>query len=845
MNRPSAARYARSLSAALVRGTRTRKARLNVELMEDRAVPAVFNLTIDGNAATTASSASGAGVTTFTATANNQNVSVADIRGALNAGNNVVITTGSNDQVNITWDHTSSSDDLSYSAATVESLAFQTRGGSFSAGASIQLSDNLDLQVSTVSGAITLQTTTVNGPYYTYYYGGISQAHSVILDAGIAAVTIDSPPSYYYAPFSTGSGDVTILGSSLTTTTGAVISSGHNLDLKATINPNGQTVQLGASNDLTLEQTVDGAGTLRLSADKINIQKAIGSSTPLDMIDFQSGTVNFGINAISATDVVINGATFGAGTGIITGDVTLNSGTLAPGGIANGGVLKIVGDVELDGGTVSVDFGPPTDDQIQITGNLNINGAFLGDNQATGNVGSSGATIFTLTGGTRTGIFPNADQGELLFLGADVVSIDYTSTAVKVNPAPAAPKGTFKGVEEDGTSYTVTLTGGGQLVVGKDQNADSFIFVRNATATSQLNVTTKANASDKLVIFDLISVQGPLKGFNGANVDVSTFHVDGAAKSITLHDLEGPMTLGGSPTDSTSLTLKDILGSVTSSGALGKITVAKRVNADITAASIGALKAQEVDQVNIQTTPGGIGSITTTDFFAASVTAASVGAVKVGTYLEGGGGPWTVAGSIGSITAAAIQSVDVTAKSIGSLTATGDKAEEISGDIYNSHFQLTGDDGSAKHYGLKTITAKGNVFDSHFLIQAANVDSVTVGRFIDSDLFLNYLPVGAFNTGSFLTTSVFKLNKFTTTAATIGDPSSNLNYAFANSRIAADTIGTVKLSGVKTVNSGTAFGIKFKSSVGSIKVASADEPTAVGTFSSAMNRNDFVIVQAP
>ena len=119
--------------------------------------------------------------------------------------------------------------------------------------------------------------------------------------------------------------------------------------------------------------------------------------------------------------------------------------------------------------------------------------------------------------------------------------------------------------------------------------------------------------------------------------------------------------------------------------------------------------------------------------------------------------------------------------------------------------------------GLKTMTVAGNVRCSTFNVKEGNVGTVTVGRFIGSDLFLNYTATTPFNTGgTFDSPTAFKLMKFTTTAVTIGDPNRSLNFAFQGSQIAADTLGTVRLSGLNTGNFGSASGIKFRTAAGSV-----------------------------
>jgi len=55
------------------------------------------------------------------------------------------------------------------------------------------------------------------------------------------------------------------------------------------------------------------------------------------------------------------------------------------------------------------------------------------------------------------------------------------------------------------------------------------------------------------------------------------------------------------------------------------------------------------------------------------------------------------------------------------------------------------------------------------------------------------------------------------------DPSNPFQWAFRGSEIAADTIGTVTLSGLSTDNFGQAFGIKVRKPGAIVKVLACDD----------------------
>ena len=203
------------------------------------------------------------------------------------------------------------------------------------------------------------------------------------------------------------------------------------------------------------------------------------------------------------------------------------------------------------------------------------------------------------------------------------------------------------------------------------------------------------------------------------------------------------------------------------------------------------------------------------------VEANALGTVKVAGTLFGGGGAWDIANGIASLSAAEIQGLTVNAAFIGTVAANGGGPNRVARNIGNSLFVL---DGSNNGVGLKTLSARGTVRFSQFDVQAGNVSAVTVGRFIDSQLFLRYTPGFDFTTGAFAGEAT--LGKFTTTARVIGDVTNPLNWAFAGSQVAAPTLGSVRLSGLKTVNGADPFGFKFSTAGGSVQTTASDGPVA-------------------
>jgi len=469
--------------------------------------------------------------------------------------------------------------------------------------------------------------------------------------------------------------------------------------------------------------------------------------------------------------------------------VTVQSdGDLAPGGVGVAGNMFIVGNLTFEGGDYTIDLGVAWD-KVDVTGDVTIDFGRLGSESSTGALtGAADRQIISLTG-TLTGEFFNAPLGFPLAVGADALQVtnyDSAPTGMTIAQVPGAPGGKASGTDFDGTGYKVTLTGGGDLIVFPDQFNLITIVTRNTTPRSRLVLTTRANASDDLVAIGPVRINGPLAAFTATKANLTgDFTSSGPVNALAVANAYSPITLGGSATDKTALRTETIFSTVT--------------------------------------TPGILSAVTTTGDFSGSIAAGGVGKLKIGGSLFGFGQTLVVTNGITSITAARIDGLDLTAKFLGSLTVTGNLPHHISGDVSNSVVRLTGNDGTLGQFGLKTLTAKGLVSNSSILVEEGNVGTVTVGRFFNSQLYVDYTPGGTFNLGgTFDSATAFKLTKFTTTATTIGDPNNELNWAFEGSQVVADTIVSVRLSGLRTDNFGGAFGFKFRTAGGSVQTKTTD-----------------------
>ena len=164
---------------------------------------------------------------------------------------------------------------------------------------------------------------------------------------------------------------------------------------------------------------------------------------------------------------------------------------------------------------------------------------------------------------------------------------------------------------------------------------------------------------------------------------------------------------------------------------------------------------------------------------------------------------------------------DVTAASIGTIHITGNAAAGFSGDWDDSNLNLTGS-ANPGQVALKKFTVKGAVVDSTFHIQAGNVTSFVVGKFLSSNLYLG-LPTGSLTSGNF--TGNFKLGTFKTTALpSVPEVVDANTVAVVDSEVCASRFGIVRLSSVQIDNFDTLFGLRVSelaNAAGSVRIATA------------------------
>lgn len=755
-----------------------------------------YAMSIDGDFPTfNVAQTSSGGVTTFTATGPGANVRVDELMIALTIENVVVTSgTGGGESGSIDWSADSLNDYPSDYGGALHSLTFRT--GSDSTVGDVTF-DTVDL-IFADNANLTIDTTqpAVNGDIHFDNDAEIINAHSLTLNAGTGAVVWESANPLP----TTDSGDTHVIaasfvsggfGSLLSTNSGDLV-----MDAAVDVNSN-DLVLSSLLGSVVLNQPVDGPGALTLSAiSDVKVNADIGAINGLDSLTFGAGTTKYGAHAITATSMFVQGDPINvvdailSGTGDLTGDLDVSSfGAIAPGGVGAIGTISLFGGLTIEsGGSYFLDVGATTD-QINVGGDVTLQGAILASGGGIGPLSVAGdQPIITLTGDV-IGQFFNAPLGAGLFLvGQPIQVTHYGPSGGNITIAQILPAagGISTGADGDGTTYSVKLTGPGQLIAFEDATNALNLVITGSTVKSLLSLATKANASDDLVNVGAVQITGSLGGFTAPTGSVSgDIAATGTIKALAVFEALKSFAIGGAATDTTTIK-------------------ATNWSADVV-------------------TPGVLSTIKVANSFVADVAATAVGKATVGLTLSGGFVGWNTANGIGSITAGRINNMNLTANFVGTITVKGDPKRHLAGDILASTFTTLGNDGNPKtRFGLKSLTVAGTVQASNFNILAGNVKTVKVGRFLNCNLYLDYSAGTPFSTGTFNTANVFTLGSFTTTAATGKDATNPSNWSFAGSQIAADTIVSVRLTGLRTGNGGNEFGIAFRTAGGSVQTKSAD-----------------------
>jgi hypothetical protein len=767
--------------------------------------------------------------------------------------------------------------------------------------------------------------------------GGAAAISALNLAAGGSVSIIGTSLDLANSTVTTEEDGALELNSPAITTDGVTLGAGSGLAIHGNVTA-ANLLDVRATGAMLFDGTVDGADQFFVESNgTVTFQGDVGSTAPINDVTFNRGLFNFGPNDLSALRITVGAslepveATL-ASAGTVTGDITVQfTGNLAPGGLGTVGNMTVRGNVRFvtpsifgngPGGDFAVDFGPGgTADKLIVVDNpitpgpdglVDLSaGAMLGGGLGTGQLTGPSAVIIDPATAV-VGQFTNAPIGAGVILGTDAITVISYAPQVVVVPMPASPNGIVLGADpDDGTGFKAVLTGGGQLVFGKDWRNFMFLVVRNSTPLSKLTITTTANGADDIVTFNAgILINGPIAGVSAPKVNIgSQFRATGYVKSAVIRDLtnldNARIEFGGVAANLSTITARNIFGSVITGSTLTSLKVAQNLGAQVfvpflpdsvvSAPGIGTITAKGMTamvdvsgRLNLMTITGdafgGVSATTLGSFSAGSfqgdinvdgtattikttrrldgnvkvgslasftagggainlestglvgtivgklegvaldVVANSVASVKVTGGLSGNGTGWNVTNGIGRLTADVISDLNLRAKFIGPVLVTGNLLLGYAGNISFSTFTLTGNDGTTGAFGLKSLTAKGRVESSLIDVERGNVGAVTVGRFYRSQLHVNYTPdaVLPFDQGGTFGQGNFSLLSFKTTAVPTADPTNPFHWAFLGSEIAAQSIGTVTLSGLNTDNQGVAFGIKEERPGAVVKVLKAD-----------------------
>lgn len=441
----------------------------------------------------------------------------------------------------------------------------------------------------------------------------------------------------------TSADDLHIEGEIDTVTLGGIVGAGGQID--ALVISAGTT---NLSKNLT-------AGTLTI-AGEVNINANMAITTSVGNVDFSSGTVtmnaNLAVNLPGVANVVHldNGildvnvkaltvstgalALFGSGTlsgtGTVIADVQVHDGgAISPGG-AGVGTLIVTGNVDFQGMMGSffkVNIIGATSDRLDVTGTVALGS--MTSLEVTGSL-NNGAVVTLIDATMLTGTFQAG--GGVYLLGNEAVTTNYSTTTLTLLQAPAQPGKTFTGLTPGGDLFKIQLlgTGPGQLVI---VNGGNQIVVRNGSASNTLQITVTPNGGPGTVNISTIIVQTGIGAITGATANVSGgVTVNGVLGSMTLRDLQGTSSLGGTNTNKTKIVTRFLNGTLTSSGRIASLTALRIVTANISATTIGNLTVKASPTLG---TPGDISNTTVTVSGFSGIGKLGLGAVNVaGTVLN-------------------------------------------------------------------------------------------------------------------------------------------------------------------------------------------------------------------
>ncbi|HZL34086.1 MAG TPA: S8 family serine peptidase [Tepidisphaeraceae bacterium] len=428
-------------------------------------------------------------------------------------------------------------------------------------------------------------------------------------------------------------------------------------------------------------------------------------------------------------------------------------------------------------------------------------------------------TDYTATSGTLTfapGVTSQVIHVPLLPTSAASGTRTFTLTLANSQGAPiSSPSAT--GTIQDAPVTTMTFSEGtvakykdslgrnvALVLTGPGTGTAVFVSGAKDPARIALNGTTGASVltirTPNAVVDDIV-VNGSLLALVAKSTALmGGITVSGSLEKLMLGDISGGDSGGSISMGAAAAPMVINLGhvsneSLSTPGAIASLTVDDWLNSGgglvkVSAATISALRSS--------------------GNFGASISAGSIGQATVNGSLVGG--LWSITGSGRniSVSGAAQPAWGATfggdllnvhfGSEAGALTARSIRSLKVDKNLSAATIRLTGTTGMTLH----DLTVGGAVTSTQ-IRSAGNIGDVLVGSFISSDLFAG---VNDATTTLPAASSAFTAPDSILSFSIEGNPST---FAFANSDIAAFSIGSVSLAKVNPFNGGVAFGVAAKS----------------------------------
>jgi hypothetical protein len=413
-----------------------------------------------------------------------------------------------------------------------------------------------------------------------------------------------------------------------------------------------------------------------------------------------------------------------------------------------------------------------------------------------------------------------------LYNGTGIVTVDYATangTAVAGRDY-TAESGTLTWADGDTTDKTITIP---MLDDGKSHGRET-VHLTLSNATGVALAGPQATATLTIAPNHGIAVTGsakkPFATFSEdgtATGDQVTVKLGGKVGTLTyyLTDGVGPISeIDLSGTDPTKSTITIAVKKPKHGTGDGRVGIGEVDGFGGAGFKSFAAKTGDLNGLGFNLQTGYAGSITVgnvsngADFELPGALPAKAKGVAITAGVIGDGTDINVAAPIKSLTAIAIGQGTIEAPSIGSIKVKGLKATKtvagIPGD-FKSNVTISGVGvDPVKGKALGSLSVAGAVSGAAISV-TGNVGSVSVGSFVNSDLFAGYTgPTDGSGTFSANQTTV---GPFTVKAATNG---------FVNSYVIAWNFKSVSLASVDTANGNVKFGFDFNGTFGGLTAKS-------------------------